>query len=86
MLGDLLGSVGAIIAVLLILYTGWLPVDPLLSILVSCLLLRSGWRRLRESLHELLEGPPQQFDIEKLKREMTRNIHHVHLWQVDERR
>ncbi|MGL9773328.1 MAG: CDF family zinc transporter ZitB [Sodalis sp. (in: enterobacteria)] len=90
-LGDLLGSVGAIIAALVILYTGWLPVDPLLSILVSCLVLRSGWRLLRESLHELLEGTPQQFDIEKLKREMTRNIpevrniHHVHLWQVGER-
>ncbi|MEN3258874.1 CDF family zinc transporter ZitB [Sodalis endosymbiont of Spalangia cameroni] len=90
-LGDLLGSVGAIIAALVILYTGWLAIDPLLSILVSCLVLRSGWRLLRESLHELLEGTPQQFDIEKLKREMTRNIpevrniHHVHLWQVGER-
>lgn len=57
-LGDLLGSVSAIIAALVILYTGWLPIDPLLSILVSCLVLRSGWRLLRESLHELLEGTP----------------------------
>ncbi|KYP97606.1 zinc transporter ZitB [Sodalis-like endosymbiont of Proechinophthirus fluctus] len=90
-LGDLLGSVGATIAALVILYTGWLPIDPLLSILVSCLVLHSGWQLLRESLQELLEGTPQQFDIEKLKREMTRNIpevrniHHVHLWQVGER-
>ncbi|WP_406703117.1 CDF family zinc transporter ZitB [Sodalis sp.] len=89
--GDLLGSVGAIIAALVILYTGWLPIDPLLSILVSCLVLRSGWRLLCESLHELLEGTPQQFNIQKLKREMTRNIpevrniHHIHLWQVGER-
>lgn len=90
-LGDLLGSVGAIIAALVIIYTGWMPIDPLLSILVSCLVLRSGWRLLRESLHELLEGTPQQFDIEKLKRDLTvsipevRNIHHVHIWQVGEK-
>lgn len=89
-LGDLLGSVGAIIAALVILYTGWLAIDPLLSILVSCLVLRSGWRLLCESLHELLEGTPQQFNIEKLKSEMIRNIpevyniHHIHLWQVGE--
>lgn len=88
--GDLLGSVGAIVAALVILYTGWLPIDPLLSILVSCLVLRSSWQLLRESLHELLEGTPDQFDIEKLKCEITRNIpevrniHHIHLWQIGE--
>lgn len=41
-LGDLLGSVGAIVAALVILYTGWTPVDPILSVLVSCLVLRSA--------------------------------------------
>ncbi|TCV98028.1 CDF family zinc transporter ZitB [Biostraticola tofi] len=90
-LGDLLGSVGAIVAAIIILVTGWMPIDPILSILVSGLVLRSGWRLLRESLHELLEGTPAQFDIDKLKREMTmniaevRNIHHVHIWQVGEK-
>lgn len=90
-LGDLLGSVGAIIAALVILYMGWPLIDPLLSILISCLVLRSGWRLLRESMHELLEGTPRQFDIEQLKREMThnipevRNIHHIHIWQIGER-
>ncbi|NDL62773.1 CDF family zinc transporter ZitB [Acerihabitans arboris] len=90
-LGDLLGSVGAIIAAVIILMTGWMPIDPILSILVSCLVLRSGWRLLRESLHELLEGTPSQIDIEKLKRELclnipeVRNIHHVHIWLVGEK-
>ncbi|TKI07383.1 CDF family zinc transporter ZitB [Martelella alba] len=90
-LGDLLGSVGAIIAALVILLTGWLVIDPILSILVSCLVLRSGWRLLQESLHELLEGTPSQIDIEKLKHDLSlhipevRNIHHVHIWQVGEK-
>lgn len=90
-LGDLLGSVGAIIAAVVILLTGWLAIDPILSILVSCLVLRSGWRLLQESLHELLEGTPSQINIDTLKREMSlnipevRNIHHVHIWLVGEK-
>lgn len=90
-LGDLLGSVGAIAAAIIIVLTGWMPIDPILSILVSCLVLRSGWRLLRESLHELLEGTPSRIDIEQLKRELSlnipevRNIHHVHIWLVGEK-
>jgi cobalt-zinc-cadmium efflux system protein len=57
-LGDLLGSVGAIVAALIIMFTGWTPADPILSILVSVLVLRSAWALLRESVNELLEGAP----------------------------
>lgn len=90
-LGDLLGSVGAIVAALIIMYTGWTPIDPLLSILVSLLVLRSAWALMRESFHELLEGAPAALNVEKLKRGLTqgiaevRNVHHVHLWQVGEK-
>lgn len=90
-LGDLLGSVGAIIAALIILFTGWTPIDPILSILVSMLVLRSGWILIKESSHELLEGAPPSIDIDKLRRSLTqnipevRNVHHVHLWQVGEK-
>ncbi|MEC5342097.1 CDF family zinc transporter ZitB [Brenneria populi] len=90
-LGDLLGSVGAIAAALIILFTGWTPIDPILSIVVSCLVLRSAWALMKESMHELLEGSPGQINIDALKRELTlnipevRNIHHVHLWQVGEK-
>lgn len=90
-MGDLLGSVGAIIAALVIMYTGWTPADPILSILVSLLVLRSGWALLRESLHELLEGAPASINVDKLARDITRNIpevrnvHHLHLWQVGEK-
>ncbi|VEA83108.1 zinc transporter [Escherichia coli] len=85
-LGDLLGSVGAIIAALIIIWTGWTPADPILSILVSLLVLRSAWRLLKDSVNELLEGAPVSLDIAELKRRMcreipeVRNVHHVHVW------
>lgn len=69
-LGDLLGSVGAIIAALIIIWTGWTPADPILSILVSLLVLRSAWRLLKDSVNELLEGAPVSLDIAELKRRM----------------
>ncbi|WP_437608434.1 CDF family zinc transporter ZitB [Erwinia sp. V71] len=90
-LGDLLGSVGAIVAALIILFTGWTPIDPILSVLVSALVLRSAWSLMKESIHELLEGAPGAIDVDKLKRDLTlniaevRNVHHVHLWQVGEK-
>lgn len=90
-LGDLLGSVGAIIAAVVILWTGWTPIDPILSVLVSCLVLRSAWALLKESVNELLEGAPGAIDIEALKRKLSRsipevrNVHHVHIWLVGEK-
>ncbi|MFB4360474.1 CDF family zinc transporter ZitB [Pantoea sp. BS_8] len=89
-MGDLLGSVGAIVAAVIILFTNWTPIDPILSIVVSMLVLRSAWSLLRESLHELLEGAPASLDVKKLRRDLKRNIpevrdvHHVHVWQVGE--
>ncbi|MEF3111040.1 CDF family zinc transporter ZitB [Raoultella sp. WB_B2P2-3] len=90
-LGDLLGSVGAIIAAIVILTTGWTPIDPILSVLVSCLVLRSAWRLLQESLNELLEGAPRSLDVDGLKRDLrrsvaeVRDVHHVHVWLVGEK-
>ncbi|MET3702465.1 CDF family zinc transporter ZitB [Citrobacter sp. UYEF32] len=90
-LGDLLGSVGAIAAALIIMFTGWTPADPILSILVSVLVLRSAWALLRESVNELLEGAPTSLDINALKRHLrraiseVRDVHHVHVWLVGEK-
>jgi cobalt-zinc-cadmium efflux system protein len=87
-LGDLLGSVAAVLAALAVRWAGWLWADPLLSILVSLLILRSAWSLLRRSGHILLEGTPEGVhlaDIEKGLREADENIldiHHVHVWQV----
>ncbi|HHE5971890.1 TPA: CDF family zinc transporter ZitB [Citrobacter braakii] len=90
-LGDLLGSVGAIAAAIIIIVTGWTPIDPILSVLVSCLVLRSAWRLLKESVNELLEGAPHAIDVDELKQNLNRmlpevrKVHHVHLWLVGEK-
>ncbi|MBB1200090.1 CDF family zinc transporter ZitB [Enterobacteriaceae bacterium 89] len=90
-MGDLLGSVGAIVAAIVILTTGWTPIDPILSVVVSCLVLRSAWRLLKESVNELLEGAPGSLDISALKRGLrreipeVRDVHHVHVWLVGEK-
>lgn len=90
-MGDLLGSVGAIAAALIIIWTGWTPADPILSILVSVLVLRSAWRLLKDSVNELLEGAPVSLDINALQRHLSweipevRNVHHVHVWIVGEK-
>ena len=87
-LGDLLGSLAAIAAAVVILTTGWTPIDPLLSLLVAGLILRSAWMLVRQSGHILLEGTPSHLDIEEIKRELpaavpaVSDVHHVHAWSL----
>jgi cobalt-zinc-cadmium efflux system protein len=87
-IGDLLGSVAAIVAAGVILVTGWTPIDPILSIVMSLLIVRSAWEITRTSWHVLMESTPDEFDVEELKRELTSavpgvvDIHHVHLWAL----
>lgn len=87
-LGDLLGSVAALVAALVILTTGWTPIDPLLSLLVALLILRSAWKLLRESAHVLLEAAPNQLDVREIGPDLVanikevENIHHVHAWSL----
>ncbi|HEV2680912.1 MAG TPA: cation diffusion facilitator family transporter [Rhodanobacter sp.] len=87
-LGDLLGSVAAILAALAIRWFGWLWADPVLSLLVSLLILNSAWRLLRQSAHILLEGVPDGMDsalVEASLRDADptiRDIHHLHVWQL----
>ena len=66
-LADMLGSVAAIVAALVISITGWMPIDPLLSLLVVLLILRSAWFLLRRSGHILLEGAPEWLDEAELR-------------------
>ncbi len=87
-LGDLLGSVGAIVAALVIYLTDWTPIDPILSVVVSLLILKSAWGLLGSSLHILLEGAPPDAlpaDIElhlKEKVPHLQSLHHVHVWLI----
>ncbi|MEX1204130.1 MAG: cation diffusion facilitator family transporter [Dongiaceae bacterium] len=87
-LGDLLGSVAALVAAGIILATGWLPIDPLLSLFVALLICRSAWLLLRKSAHILLEGTPDWLDVGEMRATLRQavpaveDIHHVHAWSL----
>ena len=91
-LGDLLSSVAAIAAALVILFTGWTPIDPILSMVVALIIMRSAWRLLRRSAHILLEGTPDWLDIGELRTSLTAavpevvDVHHVHAWSLTQER
>lgn len=87
-LSDLLGSVAAIVAAIVIIYTGWTPIDPLLSLVVCVLIVRSAWSLIRRSTHILMEGSPEGLDVAELRRTLEervpaiRDVHHIHSWLV----
>ncbi len=91
-LGDLLGSVAAIAAAAVIYWTGWMPIDPLLSALVALLILRSAVLIVRKSAHILLEGAPEWLDVEALRVDLAeavpavKDVHHVHAWMLTQER
>lgn len=87
-LGDLLGSVAAIIAAIAIYLTGWTPIDPILSVLLSLLILRSAWGLLKNSLQILIEGAPAGIDVAGMPQALTdavpgvAGVDHVHVWSI----
>jgi len=86
-IGDLLGSVGAIIAALLIYFFGWGLADPIASIIVAVLVLFSGWRVTKESVHVLMEGVPLNIDMERVKYSLLNiphvlDVHDLHIWSL----
>lgn len=84
--GDLLGSVAAIVAALVIINTGWLLIDPLLSVAVALLIFKSAWALVKRSAHILLEGAPEWLDVQVMQERIVAGvpgvggIHHVHIW------
>lgn len=91
-LGDLLASVAALVAGGVILLTGWTPIDPLLSVLVGLLILRSAWTLMRDAGHILLEGAPPGIDTREIAADLVANVesvegvHHVHAWSITQER
>ncbi len=87
-MGDLLGSVGAIVAAVVIYYTGWTPIDPILSVVVALLIVRSAWNLWAKSIHVLLEGAPDDaspVDVERGLLDVVPGlaaVRHVHVWQL----
>jgi len=90
--GDMLGSAAAVGAAVVIMTTGWMQIDPLLSILVGLIVLRSAWSLLRDAAHILLEGVPEQLDVREIGPDLVANvavvedIHHVHAWSLSQER
>ncbi|CAZ86781.1 Zinc transporter zitB [Thiomonas arsenitoxydans] len=87
-LSDLLGSAAAMLAAGLILGFNWTVADPLLSLLVSALILRSGWHLTRDSAHVLLEGAPASLSANEVCEALAdvpgvAGAHHVHVWSLD---
>ncbi len=86
-LGDLLGSVGAIPAAIIILATGWFPADPIISVFVGALILWSSYKLVRESVDVLLEAVPSHLDLEEIRASIQRipgvaAVHDLHVWTV----
>jgi cobalt-zinc-cadmium efflux system protein len=91
-LGDLLGSVAALVAGAVILFTNWTPIDPLLSVLVALIIVRSGWQVVKESGHILLEGAPLELDTRHIGPDLIASVpgvvgvHHLHVWSITQER
>ncbi|WP_342667197.1 alpha/beta fold hydrolase [Polynucleobacter sinensis] len=86
-MGDLLGSIAALIAGVVIQLTGWMPIDAILSILVSLLILKSTVSILRESYHFLMEGVPLHIDYLQVGDDLKRmpgvlSVHDLHVWEM----
>jgi len=86
-IGDLLGSVAALLSGLVITFAGWMPIDPLLSLAIGALILVSSLRLLREALHGLMEGAPFSVDPEEVGHALAgvpgvASVHDLHIWAV----
>ncbi|AIQ76610.1 cation diffusion facilitator family transporter [Paenibacillus odorifer] len=86
-LGDALGSVGAIIAGLIMMIFGWYVADPIISVLVALLILRGAWGIIKHTVHVLMEGTPITINPAEVKEilesiEGVRNVHDLHIWTI----
>jgi cobalt-zinc-cadmium efflux system protein len=86
-MGDLLGSVAAIVSGAIIAYTGWMPIDPILSIFVSLLILKSTFGVIKDSFHFLMKGVPHHINFIKIGEDLeatpgVASVHDLHIWDM----
>ncbi len=86
-ISDMLGSIGAITAALLIMFFGWGWADPLASVIVAALVLRSGYFVAKSGIHVLMEGTPENVDMTDViqiiqQAEGVKGVHDVHIWSI----
>jgi cobalt-zinc-cadmium efflux system protein len=86
-LGDLLASVGVIVAALVIRFTGWLAADPIASLIATALIVRGAWSLVREAVDVLLEATPSHIDLNAVRARIesvagVKSVHDLHVWSV----
>jgi len=86
-LGDLLASVGTVVAAIAVRYTGWLVADPIASILTTVLIMRGAWLLVRESVDILLESTPAHIPLPAVRGQLEaipgiESVHDLHVWAV----
>jgi len=86
-LGDALSSVGVVIGGVIIMNTGWYLIDPVLSVLISLVIIYGAWSLVRESVNILLESAPAHINIDTIAAEIAkikgvREAYHIHLWTI----
>lgn len=91
LMGDVLSTLGAVIAGVVIFFTRWNWLDPLVSVLIGLLILWNAWGILRETIHILLESAPSDINIEKMVGEMNavagvKGVHDLHVWSIDQQK
>ncbi len=85
--GDALSSIGVVFGGIIIIYTGWYLIDPILSMVISLVIIYGSWSLVRESVDILLESVPAHIDIDTMAEEMTRikgvrEAYHIHVWTI----
>jgi cobalt-zinc-cadmium efflux system protein len=86
-LGDALGSVGAIVAGILMMFFSWYIADPIISVLVALLILKSAWGVIKQTIHILMEGTPITVDRDEVEQTLKEidgviNVHDLHIWTI----
>ncbi len=86
-MGDLLNSIGVIVAVVLIYFTGWRIIDPIISIVISLIILRGGYKITRNAWLILMESVPQHLDTDQIMADIKNidgilDVHEFHLWSI----
>lgn len=89
--GDLLGSLAALVSGVVIWYTAWYPIDPLLSLVICALILAASLRLLRDAVHALMEGVPLHLSLEEIGTAIAavggvRSVHDLHVWMLSSNR
>ena len=85
--GDVAASIGVVVSGAVILLTGWLYIDPLLSLAIACLIAFGAWRIVREAVNTLMEGTPREIDLDAVTAEITgarlvEGVHDLHVWAL----